>query len=77
MASLLYQLGLALVLVTVGPLLLLLRGRHYLPTLRGRLGLAVPEAPPGALWLHAVSVGEVAVAAVVAGALPAGDRRCW
>ncbi len=72
MASLLYQLGLALVLVTVGPLLLLLRGRHYLPTLRGRLGLAVPEAPPGALWLHAVSVGEVAVAAVVAGALPAG-----
>ena len=72
MASLLYQLGLALLLVTAGPLLLLLRGRHYLPTLRGRLGLTLPEAPPGALWLHAVSVGEVAVAAVVAGALPAG-----
>jgi 3-deoxy-D-manno-octulosonic-acid transferase len=71
-ASLLYQLGLALLLVTAGPLLLLLRGRHYLPTLRGRLGLALPEAPPGALWLHAVSVGEVAVAAVVAGALPIG-----
>ena len=74
MTSLLYQLVLALLLVTVGPLLLLLRGRHYLPTLRGRLGIAVPDAPPGALWLHAVSVGEVAVAAVVADALPAGMR---
>ena len=72
MASLLYQLALALLLVTAGPLLLLLRGRHYLPTLRGRLGIAVPEATPGGLWLHAVSVGEVAVAAVVAEALPAG-----
>ncbi|HXT52556.1 MAG TPA: glycosyltransferase N-terminal domain-containing protein [Thermoanaerobaculia bacterium] len=71
MASLLYQLGLALLLVTAGPLLLLLRGRHYLPTLSGRLGLALPPGEPGALWLHAVSVGEVAVAAVVAEALPA------
>ncbi|HEV8240258.1 MAG TPA: glycosyltransferase N-terminal domain-containing protein [Thermoanaerobaculia bacterium] len=71
MAWLLYQLAVAILLVTAGPLLLLLRGRHYLPTLRGRLSIAVPEATPGALWLHAVSVGEVAVAAVVADTLPA------
>src|ERR1044072_5068199 len=69
-ASLLYQLGLLLLLVTAGPLLLLLRARHYLPTLQGRLGIALPPGEPGALWLHAVSVGEVAVASVVAQALP-------
>lgn len=66
----LYQLGLALALLIAGPFLLLLRGRHYLPTLRGRLGLALPRGPRGALWFHAVSVGEAAVAAVVARALP-------
>ena len=66
----LYQLGLALALLLAGPLLLLARGRHYLPTLRGRLGLVLPRGPRGALWFHAVSVGEAAVAAVVARALP-------
>src|SRR6185503_12105384 len=68
----LYQLGLALALLLAGPFLLLARGRHYLPTLRGRLGLATPAGPQRALWLHAVSVGEVAVAAVVARELPPG-----
>jgi 3-deoxy-D-manno-octulosonic-acid transferase len=67
----LYQLGLALALLVAGPFLLLARGRHYLPTLRGRLGLALPSGPESALWLHAVSVGEVSVAAVLARALPA------
>jgi len=62
--------GLALVLA--GPVLLLRRGRHYLPTLRGRLGRGVdgPAARPGGLWIHAVSVGEVGVAATLSRALP-------
>ena len=55
-----------------GPFLLVLRGRHYLPTLRGRLGRAAPPARRAPLWLHAVSVGEVGVAATLAGALPPG-----
>jgi len=67
----LYQALFALLLVIVGPLLLLIRGRHYLPSLRGRL--APPRAldSPGGLWIHAVSVGEVAVAATLIRALPA------
>jgi 3-deoxy-D-manno-octulosonic-acid transferase len=70
--ELLYQLGLALALVLAGPFLLLTRGTHYLATLRGRLTLALPDARPGGLWLHAVSVGEVAVTAVLLRALPDG-----
>jgi len=70
--QLLYQVGLTALLLTAGPLLLLARGRHYLATLRGRLTIALPAAPAGALWFHAVSVGEVAVAAVLARELPAG-----
>src|SRR4029079_12861848 len=73
-ACLLSQLAVAIPLVAAGPLLLLLRGRHYLPTLRGRLGIAVPDAAPGALWLHAVSGAQLARAASVADALPAGTR---
>ncbi len=69
--ELLYQLGLTLALLLAGPFLLLARGSHYLRTLRGRLGIALPGGRPGALWMHAVSVGEVAVAAVLARALPA------
>ncbi|HVT57356.1 MAG TPA: glycosyltransferase N-terminal domain-containing protein [Thermoanaerobaculia bacterium] len=72
----LYQAALALALAASGPFLLARRGRHYLPTLAGRLGLGVSQ--PGAecgggrggLWLHAVSVGEVGVAATLAGILP-------
>jgi len=61
----LYQALSALLLLLAGPLLLLLRGRHYLPTLAGRLGRRLPDAPTGGLWIHAVSVGEAMVAATL------------
>jgi 3-deoxy-D-manno-octulosonic-acid transferase len=72
---LVYEAGLGLALLTAGPFLLARRARHYLPTLAGRLGGAGPgEADTGAaaggLWLHAVSVGEVGVAAALVRALP-------
>ncbi len=72
---LLYQALAALLLAAAAPFLLLARGRHYLPTLSGRLTLRLPEPPPRAggaapLWLHAVSVGEVGVAAALARHLP-------
>jgi 3-deoxy-D-manno-octulosonic-acid transferase len=57
--------------LAAGIALLARRGSHYFPTLGGRLGRAAGPAPaPGALWLHAVSVGEVGVAATLARALP-------
>lgn len=67
----LYQIALALALAVAGPLLLLRRGRHYLPTLSGRLG--GHQGPPvkNPLWIHAVSVGEVRVAATLTRSLPA------
>jgi len=65
-----YQIFMALGLVMAAPFLLLLRGRHYLPTLAGRLGRHRGPRPEGALWIHAVSVGEVGVAATLARALP-------
>src|SRR5436305_14732340 len=66
-----YQLAAGIVLLAAGPFLLARRGGHYLPTLSGRLGRAPAPAPaPGALWIHAVSVGEVGVAAALARALP-------
>jgi 3-deoxy-D-manno-octulosonic-acid transferase len=66
-----YQLATGIALLAAGPFLLARRGSHYLPTLPGRLGKAAGPAPaPGALWLHAVSVGEVGVAATLARALP-------
>ncbi len=69
---LLYQGSLAVALACAGPLLLARRGRHYLPTLAGRLGRGVARPPrvTGGLWIHAVSVGEVGVAATLARALP-------
>jgi 3-deoxy-D-manno-octulosonic-acid transferase len=74
---LVYEAGLGLALLTAGPFLLARRRRHYLPTLAGRLGGAGagggrPDAGAagGSLWLHAVSVGEVGVAATLARALP-------
>ncbi len=71
----LYQVAMAAALGVVAPYLLARRGRHYWETLPGRLGRS-PEtgsgsALAGALWLHAVSVGEVGVAATLARALPA------
>jgi 3-deoxy-D-manno-octulosonic-acid transferase len=70
---LLYQAAMATLLLLAGPILLWRRGRHYAATLPGRLG-AHPQpgsAATGALWLHAVSVGEAGVAATLARALPA------
>jgi len=61
----LYQALSALLLLVAGPFLVLVRGRHYLATLPGRLGFDLPAIEPGALWIHAVSVGEVAVAATL------------
>ncbi len=63
---LLYQLALAAALLVAAPFLLAARGRHYLPTLGGRLGGHRGPVAQGALWLHAVSVGEARVAAVLA-----------
>jgi 3-deoxy-D-manno-octulosonic-acid transferase len=70
---LVYEAGLGLALLIAGPFLLARRGRHYLPTLAGRLGGAGESdsgVTAGGLWLHAVSVGEVGVAATLVRALP-------
>jgi 3-deoxy-D-manno-octulosonic-acid transferase len=76
----LYQATMAASLLGVAPYLLVRRGRHYLDTLPGRLGMAKPGRedpvrkggilPTGGLWIHAVSVGEVGVAATLVRALP-------
>ncbi len=69
---LLYQLATTIALILAAPFLLLGRGGHYLPTIRGRLGLTPPPSPgERPLWIHAVSVGEVAVADTLIRALPA------
>jgi 3-deoxy-D-manno-octulosonic-acid transferase len=69
----LYQALSAFVHALAGPLLVLVRGRHYLPTIRGRLALRLPAGPRGAIWIHAVSVGEVSVAETLVRALPEGQ----
>ncbi len=68
---LLYQLAIAAGMLLAAPFLLAGRGRHYLATLAGRLGFHSGPALPGAVWIHAVSVGEVAVAATLARDFPA------
>ncbi len=69
-----YQLATGAALLAAGPFLLARRGSHYLPTLAGRLGRETGPAGggprTGGIWLHAVSVGEVGVAATLARALP-------
>lgn len=65
-----YQVIAMLAMILAAPFLLLRRGGHYLRTIPGRMAIydgAVPHSP---LWLHAVSVGEVGVAATLIGALP-------
>jgi 3-deoxy-D-manno-octulosonic-acid transferase len=73
-----YQLSAALALLLAGPFLLLRRGSHYLSVLPARLLGPSPRKDTSSgkegertLWLHAVSVGEVGVAATLARALPA------
>lgn len=73
----LYQFAAGAALIVAGPVLLVRRGSHYLPTLAGRLGRlgridATGARSGGFLWIHAVSVGEVGVAATLAKGLPAG-----
>jgi 3-deoxy-D-manno-octulosonic-acid transferase len=72
---LLYQIALGFVLVLLGPYFVWSRGGRYRASLPARLGRrdagAERQPSPGALWLHAVSVGEVGVAATLARALPA------
>jgi 3-deoxy-D-manno-octulosonic-acid transferase len=65
----LYQVATGAALALAGPFLLLRRGKHYLPTLPGRLGRGPGAEVRGGLWIHAVSVGEVGVAATLVRAL--------
>ncbi len=67
---LLYQFAIALALLLAAPVLLVFRGRHYLETLPGRLGGYRGPVPERPLWIHAVSVGEVGVAATLVASLP-------
>ena len=73
-ARYLYQAAMASSLALAAPYLLVRRGSHYLETLPGRLGFAAGnggrDPVRGGLWIHAVSVGEVGVAATLAAALP-------
>ena len=66
----LYQIAVALVAVVAAPFALLARGGRYRATLAGRLGRFEGEAVRDGLWIHAVSVGEVGVAATLVRALP-------
>jgi len=66
----LYQLVVSLALLLAGPFLLLLRGKHYLPTIGGRFGFGPPAEVATPLWIHGVSVGEVGVAHTLIKALP-------
>lgn len=66
----LYQTAMASALLLAAPYLLARRGRHYLTTFPGRLGRFEGACQEGAVWLHAVSVGEVGVARTLARALP-------
>ena len=70
----LYQIAVILVLLLAGPVLLLLRGRHYWASLSSRFGLAdLDSTGESPLWIHAVSVGEAGVAKTLIEALPAGQ----
>jgi 3-deoxy-D-manno-octulosonic-acid transferase len=68
----LYRIAAGLALAAAAPWLLLARGRHYRRSVGGRLGryAAGPAPQKGGLWIHAVSVGEVGVAATLLRRLP-------
>jgi 3-deoxy-D-manno-octulosonic-acid transferase len=57
-------------LLLLGPFLWWTRRHHYGQSLSGRLGRGKKPRFEGPLWLHAVSVGEVGVAATLVRALP-------
>jgi 3-deoxy-D-manno-octulosonic-acid transferase len=71
---LLYQLGILLLMALAAFPLLLTRGRHYWRSFPQRLGFFRQEKTEAAIWIHAVSVGEVNVAATLATRLPADLR---
>ena len=63
----LYTAALAVGLVLTFPYYLI-RFRKYMPTIKERLGFIAPEAGDSAIWIHAVSVGEVkAIDSLIAG----------
>ena len=66
----LYRIAVAAALGAAAPWLLVARGGRYRASLAARLGHSPGETVRGALWIHAVSVGEVGVAATLARALP-------
>ena len=68
-----YQAIMAGALLVAAPFILARRGKHYKETLLPRLGFSgkTPSSVPGErLWIHAVSVGEVGVAATLIRSLP-------
>ena len=65
-----YQVVAMLTMILAAPWLLVRRGRHYLKTIPGRLAIYEGPVPERPVWLHAVSVGEVGVAATLIEALP-------
>jgi 3-deoxy-D-manno-octulosonic-acid transferase len=65
-----YQFVAMLAMILAAPFLLMQRGRHYLRTIPGRLAFYGGPVPHSPVWLHAVSVGEVGVAATLIQALP-------
>ncbi len=63
----LYTAALAVGLVLTFPYYLI-RFRKYMPTIKERLGFIAPETKGTAIWIHAVSVGEVkAIDGLIAG----------
>jgi 3-deoxy-D-manno-octulosonic-acid transferase len=70
MAWLLYRALTASLMAAAAPFLLARRSRHYLATLPGRRGRHPDVERCPRLWVHAVSVGEVGVAATLLRALP-------
>ena len=70
-----YQPIYLVLLLIAAPFLLLARGAHYVPTLKGRfLGPSARGNERESLWIHAVSVGEVGIAAVLAHKLDSVKR---
>ncbi|MEO1083000.1 MAG: 3-deoxy-D-manno-octulosonic acid transferase [Acidobacteriota bacterium] len=66
-----YRLALGAGMAVAAPVFMAKKGGHYRRTLRGRIGLDLgPADGVERLWIHAVSVGEAAVAATLVRKLP-------